>query len=200
MMVGVEWLIVTALLALGAGWGLSLLAGRRPGKGQARIRELENELEAARQELGDYKEEVIAQFSETARKFKTLDDSNTALHRQLAESSSLLCGAAPGPLLEAPAPREEPTLAASESEPDEQAADAGSSTTAGAAAEQKDQPTASAGAAAENAPEDIVVGEAQTETETETDERPTGAESAAEPKDAESSGEAEEPRRSAAAS
>jgi len=204
MMVGVEWLIVSALLAFGVGWGLSLLAGRRPGKGQVRIRELENELEAARQELDDYKEEVIAQFSETARKFKTLDDSYTALHRQLAESSSLLCGAAPGPLLEAPAPREEPTLAASESEPDEQAADAGSSTTTGAAAEQNDQPAAaaeaSAGAAAENAPEDIVVGEAETETEAETHERPTGVESAAEPKDAAPSAEAEEPRRSAAAS
>ena len=158
MTVGVEWLVVTALLALAAGWGLSRLGGTRPGKHQARIRELENQLEAARQELEDYREEVIAQFSETARRFKTLDDSYGALHRQLAESSSLLCGAAPGPLLEAPAPRAEPELAAADTMPEQQA----NQPDTGAAAEAG--PTDADGSPATDTPDDIVVAEPESET------------------------------------
>jgi uncharacterized membrane-anchored protein YhcB (DUF1043 family) len=212
MMVGVEWLIVAGLVALGAGWALSLLGGGRPGKGQARIRELENELAGARQELEDYKEEVVSQFSETARKFKTLDDSYAALHRQLAESSSLLCGAAPGPLLEAPAPREEPPLAAADATPDQQSIEpeAGTSTetttgATGADAEPDAEPDAArrsqaAADATEAGPagaaEDIVVGEAQAGTA----EHTTSAESAAESPEAERTDEAEDSRKSAAAS
>lgn len=167
-MVGVEWLVVTALLALAAGWGLSRLGATRPGTRQARILELENQLEAARQELEDYREEVIAQFSETARRFKTLDDSYGALHRQLAESSSLLCGAAPGPLLEAPAPRTEPELAAADGTPDRQTAQpdsgaAGEAAAAGAPAADA-TPTAASGSPATDTPDDIVVAEPESET------------------------------------
>jgi uncharacterized membrane-anchored protein YhcB (DUF1043 family) len=185
MMVGVEWLIVTALLALAAGWGLSLISGKRTGKAGARIRELENELEATRQELDDYKDQVIAQFSETARKFQSLDDSYTALHRQLAESSSLLCGVAPGPLLAAPAPREEPALAADESAPQGE--------TAAADTEEAGE-TARADAPAGN-PEDIVV----TEPEAETADTPRATDSAGESTEDQQPA-TEEPRRSAAGS
>jgi hypothetical protein len=46
---------------------------------------------------------VVSQFSETARKFQTLNDSYTDLHEQLARSSQVLCGDLTGPLLQAPA-------------------------------------------------------------------------------------------------
>lgn len=100
-MYGVEWLIVLAALGLGVGGGY-LLAGRTGRRG-SRVRQLEGELESTRRELADYRAEVVAQFSDTARKFQTLNDAYTDLHRQLARSSSLLCGDSAGPLLTAPA-------------------------------------------------------------------------------------------------
>jgi uncharacterized membrane-anchored protein YhcB (DUF1043 family) len=98
---GAEWLIGLALLGGLAGLaGGYLLAGRNGGNRQ---RELEAQLSSARRELGDYRQEVVQQFSETARKFQALNDSYTDLHEQLARSSSVLCGDISGPLLEAPA-------------------------------------------------------------------------------------------------
>ncbi|MCZ6708735.1 MAG: DUF1043 family protein, partial [Gammaproteobacteria bacterium] len=64
--------------------------------------DLEAELESARDENTEYRREVFDQFAETARKFRNLDESYQDLHRQLAESASVLCGEAAGPLLEAP--------------------------------------------------------------------------------------------------
>lgn len=101
-MYGVEWLIGLALLGLAAGLGGGYLLGNRTGSRAGRIRRLESDLESSRQELADYRREVVSQFSETARKFQTLNDSYTDLHRQLARSSSILCGDVTGPLLAAP--------------------------------------------------------------------------------------------------
>ncbi len=102
-MYGLEWLIVLGLLGLTAGGGAGFLIARRSGAGGARVRQLEADLETARQEHADYRQEVVGQFRETARKFQTLNDSYTDLHAQLARSASVLCGDASGPLLAAPA-------------------------------------------------------------------------------------------------
>ena len=102
-MYGAEWLIGLGLLGLVTGLGGGYLLATRVGAGAGRLRELEAELERARRELTDYRQEVVAQFSETARKFQTLNDSYTDLHQQLARSSSILCGDVTGPLLAAPA-------------------------------------------------------------------------------------------------
>lgn len=100
-MYGAEWLIGLGVLGLAVGLGCGyFLAARRGSPGRAR--QLEAQLTAARQELDDYRNEVVAQFSETARKFQTLNDSYTDLHEQLAKSSSVLCGDLTGPLLQAP--------------------------------------------------------------------------------------------------
>lgn len=100
-MYGAEWLIGLGVLGLAVGLGCGyFLAARRGSAGRAR--QLEAQLTAARQELDDYRNEVVAQFSETARKFQTLNDSYTDLHEQLARSSSVLCGDLTGPLLQAP--------------------------------------------------------------------------------------------------
>ncbi len=100
-MYGAEWLIGLGVLGLAIGLGCGYLLAARHGSA-GRARQLEAQLTAARQELDDYRNEVVAQFSETARKFQTLNDSYTDLHEQLAKSSSVLCGDLTGPLLEAP--------------------------------------------------------------------------------------------------
>jgi uncharacterized membrane-anchored protein YhcB (DUF1043 family) len=99
---GAEWLIGLGLLGLVAGLGGGFLLANRAGAGGSRARELESQLESARHELESYRQEVVNQFSETARKFQTLNDSYTDLHQQLAKSSSILCGDVSGELLAAP--------------------------------------------------------------------------------------------------
>jgi len=100
-MADVEWLIAGGLLALGLvlGLGIGLFISRKTGK----VRDLQEQLQGSQSELKEYREQVVTQFSETARKFKTLNDAYSDLHQQLAESASALCGNSAGPLLEAPA-------------------------------------------------------------------------------------------------
>lgn len=95
-----EWLIVLALIGLAAGGGIGYLLASRGSGGK---RQLESDLQAARQELQEYRQAVVSEFSDTARKFQTLNDAYRDLHEQLARSSSTLCGDITGPLLEAPA-------------------------------------------------------------------------------------------------
>lgn len=102
-MYGVEWLIGLGILGSLAAAGGYLLGRRGSGTGSRRVQALERELAQARQELADYRREVATQFSETARKFRTLNESYSDLHQQLARSSNLLCGDAAGPLLPGPA-------------------------------------------------------------------------------------------------
>ena len=99
-MANVEWLIAGGLLALGLaiGLGIGLFISRKTGK----VRDLQNQLDSTQSELDEYREQVVTQFSETAHKFKTLNDAYVDLHQQLANSASALCGNAAGPLLEAP--------------------------------------------------------------------------------------------------
>lgn len=100
-MADVEWLIAGGLVALGLilGLGIGLFISRKTGK----VRDLQDQLQGTQSELNEYREQVVTQFSETARKFKTLNDAYGDLHQQLAESANALCGNAAGPLLEAPA-------------------------------------------------------------------------------------------------
>jgi type II secretory pathway pseudopilin PulG len=97
---GVEWLIGLALVGIAAGGGIGYLLASRGSGGK---RQLESDLQAARQELQEYRQAVVSEFSDTARKFQTLNDAYRDLHEQLARSSSALCGDITGPLLEAPA-------------------------------------------------------------------------------------------------
>lgn len=96
------WLVVVGVTGAILGGWLGHLVARVRSKAAARIQELEAELESSRGEISGYRREVFDQFAETARKFKSLDESYNDLHRQLAASASLLCGEAAGPLLEAP--------------------------------------------------------------------------------------------------
>lgn len=100
------WLVVVGGMGAVLGGWLGNLVARVRSKSAERIRELEAELESAHDTLAEYRREVFDQFAETARKFKSLDESYNDLHRQLAESANLLCGEAAGPLLAAPAPQQ----------------------------------------------------------------------------------------------
>jgi uncharacterized membrane-anchored protein YhcB (DUF1043 family) len=100
---GLEWLIVWSLIGLAGGIAIGVaLARRGSGRTADRARQLESDLAASRRELDAYRQEVMTQFGETARRFQTLNDAYTELHQQLAKSSSVLCGDLGGTLLEAP--------------------------------------------------------------------------------------------------
>jgi uncharacterized membrane-anchored protein YhcB (DUF1043 family) len=90
-----------SLVALLIGGGVGYLLANRTGP-KARVVELESALDAAQNELAEYKRDVYGQFAQTAEKFRDLDRSYNELHRQLAESSVALCGDAGTPLLQAP--------------------------------------------------------------------------------------------------
>ena len=97
----VELVVVIAVSALVVGGLIGYLIKGRDSSSREQIEKLEAELEASQTELQDYRQEVVQQFSDTAEKFKTLDESYHALHRQLATSSVALCGDAGTPLLAA---------------------------------------------------------------------------------------------------
>ena len=99
-MYGVEWLILLGVVGLAVGALAGYLLATRGSGGK---RQLEADLAASREALENYRESVVTEFSETARKFQALNDAYTDLHRQLARSSQTLCGDITGPLLEAPA-------------------------------------------------------------------------------------------------
>lgn len=101
-MYSLAWLVVVGVTAAVAGVAMGYLVAQVRSRSRERIRDLEAELSKAQDELAGYRREVFEQFAETARKFKTLNESYSDLHRQLASSASLLCGEAAGPLLAAP--------------------------------------------------------------------------------------------------
>ncbi len=93
------WLIAGGVGALVLGILVGHFQPFGKGGGKSRIRDLEDQLETAQTEMSDYRAEVYAQFSDTADKFKALDESYHALHRQLATSAVALCGEQGTPLL-----------------------------------------------------------------------------------------------------
>ena len=91
-------IVLVGTLAVAGGFFIARLTGS--GR---KVKELQMQLEAKQAELDEYRREVFEQFGETAKKFKTLNDSYVDLHAQLAKSASLLCGdMAVDSLLEAP--------------------------------------------------------------------------------------------------
>lgn len=102
-MYGLTWLIGAGLVGVVAGLAGGWFLAAARGRAGARIAELEEALAKAERQLDDYRAQVLAEFSDTARKFQTLNDAYTDLHQQLARSSSVLCGDVSGPLLAAPA-------------------------------------------------------------------------------------------------
>lgn len=97
-----EWVAGVAIAALLLGLLLGVVLGRSSFSGR-KTRDLEEELEASRKALEDYRSEVYDQFAETARKFETLNTSYNDLHRHLASSASTLLGDGGGaPLLKGP--------------------------------------------------------------------------------------------------
>lgn len=96
----IEWVVGIAVLSLLVGFGVAWFFNRYKGGQQSRVVELEQALEASREELSSYRRDVYGQFSDTADKFRALDQSYHDLHRQLAQSAVALCGDAATPLLE----------------------------------------------------------------------------------------------------
>lgn len=95
----IEWVVLISLTSLLVGGALGYLLRGRDKVAQTRVAELEVALEAKQAELGEYREQVYGQFATTAERFKALDQSYHALHRQLAESAVALCGDEATPLL-----------------------------------------------------------------------------------------------------
>ena len=93
------WVLISGVIGLVAGALIVFVSFRTGALQKGKVVELENQLSAAQDELSDYKQQVFSQFADTAEKFRTLDESYHALHRQLAESSVALCGDQATPLL-----------------------------------------------------------------------------------------------------
>ncbi len=92
-------MVLIAVLAFVAGGLLGYFLLRSGILGHARIVELEQALAASEAERAEYKQQVTAEFTETAEKFRALNRSYEDLHRQLAKSASVLCGEAGAPKL-----------------------------------------------------------------------------------------------------
>lgn len=103
---GLEIAIGLAVISFVVGGLLGHFGNREARSNKLRAAMLQAELEAAQSELADYRQEVVQQFSETAEKFRTLDESYHALHRQLATSAVALLADQDVPLLGEPRPDE----------------------------------------------------------------------------------------------
>lgn len=98
-MLAIEWVVLVGAVTAVIGGVIGLFVGRRNGDDKERISQLETALSDKEGELTKYRSEVFNEFSETAEKFKSLDQSYHALHRQLATSSASLLGDQAMPLL-----------------------------------------------------------------------------------------------------
>lgn len=95
----IEWVVLLGALALLAGIGLGFVLGGRGKASKDEYEALQGQLSSREQELTDYRAEVLNQFADTAAKFRDLDESYHALHRQLANSAVTLFGDSATPLL-----------------------------------------------------------------------------------------------------
>ena len=98
---GIEWVIAIGAGCLLIGGVAGYFLRGRDKAAIAKAAQLEAELDNAQQELSEYRGQVYNQFAETAERFKQLDESYHALHRQLATSAVALCGDEATPLLTA---------------------------------------------------------------------------------------------------
>ena len=98
---GIEWVTAIGAGCLLIGGVAGYFLRGRDKASIAKAAQLEAELDNAQQELSEYRGQVYNQFAETAERFKQLDESYHALHRQLATSAVALCGDEATPLLTA---------------------------------------------------------------------------------------------------
>ncbi|MFT7653311.1 MAG: uncharacterized membrane-anchored protein YhcB (DUF1043 family) [Candidatus Azotimanducaceae bacterium] len=98
-MLAIEWVVLIGAVTAVIGGVIGLFVGRRNGGDKERIAELEKALSSKEDELTEYRSQVFNEFAETAEKFRSLDQSYHALHRQLATSSASLLGDQATPLL-----------------------------------------------------------------------------------------------------
>lgn len=99
-MFSLGWIIGVGIVTGMAGIGFGIWYNQRSGA-KERVLELEEQLASAQRVHEDYRQEVFDQFSETAIKFQTLNESYVDLHQHLANSANALCGdMAAGSLLE----------------------------------------------------------------------------------------------------
>jgi len=85
-----QWLLFVSMFAVGGLVGYALSRGKSDN--MEKVRELEQNLTDAQQEMNDYKMEVSQHFGETAQLFNTLTDDYRAVYEHLAIGSQALCG------------------------------------------------------------------------------------------------------------
>lgn len=91
---------IVSLIALGAGALIGYLAGRSTGSNAA-APELAEQLEAAQEELADYKAKVTGHFEETADLVNQMTESYRGVYQKLAAGAQELCGSETARTLEA---------------------------------------------------------------------------------------------------
>ena len=82
------WLV--AAVALLAGYGLGIAFSRR-GRGTARIRELERQLDDTRDQFDAYREQVSGHFTDTSKHLRDLALQYRTVYEHLAEGARTLC-------------------------------------------------------------------------------------------------------------
>ncbi len=137
----------TYLIALAVGALIGLLLGRRLSPDRIRCQALEQELEAARAEASDYREEVAGHFSRTSELVHDLTLQYRAVYDHLADGARTLCperlmelsqADSAQALLGATTAREEEVLTGQEELPFEQAEPAQDADVAAETAEEAD--------------------------------------------------------------
>ncbi len=84
----IVWLI--AAIAMLAGYGLGVLLSRRD-RGTERIRELERQLDEARDEFDAYRGQVSGHFTDTSKHLRDLALQYRTVYEHLAEGARTLC-------------------------------------------------------------------------------------------------------------
>ena len=100
----VSFLTLSGLFLVGVFLGYFLC--RTGLVGHSKLKEVEGLLREKEKELKDYRKLVAEEFTNTAEKFRELNQSYSALHKQLSSSANLLCDVVDLPLLNSPADAE----------------------------------------------------------------------------------------------
>ncbi len=90
-----HYLVVAAAVLLG--WALGFGLARRSSQA-ARVRELERQLEEARDELAGYRDQVAGHFTETSKHLRDLALQYRTVYEHLAEGARTLCPEAAVPI------------------------------------------------------------------------------------------------------
>lgn len=85
------WLILACMFAVGILFGFFMGRGKEVHP-TAKVRELEERLEQAHQDMDDYRGEVSEHFGKTAELFNQLTNDYRSVYEHLAQSSEKLCG------------------------------------------------------------------------------------------------------------